>query len=252
MSGALIGPADLREKLARAGVRTVADVMQQSECIRELPTRSNHVLVAGDMHIHVKRTKKGRRAREAHAIEIARLARVPTATVVFRGSDPRFGAVTGTLDLAPARPFDDLLREHALSRYQIWRTFEVLADAVATLHQAKRNHRDLYLCHVFVRFEGQEPHVTLIDFERLRKHSRILGPRVVKDLAAVIASIPEGSVPGQQAARFVLRYMVRRGIPRRGVYPGLMRRVQRKAARIRQHVPQTPVGEQARPTAGGA
>ena len=225
MSGALIGPEDIRERLAKAGIRTVADVMSHSECIRDLPTRSNHVLVADGLHIHVKRTKKGRRPREAHAIEIARAARVPTAVVAFRGSDPRHGAVTGTLDLAPARPFDELLLEGALGRWQIRRTFEVLADAVATLHDAKRNHRDLYLCHVFVRFEGRKPKIALIDLERLRKHRRLLGPRVVKDLAAVVASIPEGSVPGQQAARFLLRYMVRRDIPRRGIYPGLMRRV---------------------------
>jgi len=251
MSGALIGPADLRERLAKAGIRTVSDVLDHSECIRDLPTRSNHVLVADGLHIHVKRTKKGRRPREAHAIEVARAARVPTAVVAFRGSDPHHGAITGTLDLAPACPLDDLLREGVLGRYQIRRAFEVLADAVAALHDARRNHRDLYLCHVFVRFEGREPKITLIDLERLRKHRRLLGPRVVKDLAAVVASIPEGSVPGQTAARFVLRYMVRRGIPRRGIYPGLMRRVRRKAARIRTHVPRTPVGEDARPATDG-
>jgi hypothetical protein len=244
---ALIGPAEIRERLARDDVRTVADVLQRATVVRDLPARANLVLEAGGLRIHVKLCKRGRRPREAHGIEIARAARVPTATLAFRGHDPRHGSVTGTLDLAPARPLDDLLREGALGRVQARRAFETLADAVATLHDAGRNHRDLYLCHVFVRFEGSEPRLAIIDLERLRKHRRLLGPRVVKDLAAVVSSIPPGTVPGQQAARFLLRYMIRRDIPRRGIYPGLMRRVRRKAARIRAHVPRTPVGDAARP-----
>jgi hypothetical protein len=246
---ALFGPPEILEALRKAGVRTVDDVLAQSTCGRDLRTRSNRVLEADGLVVHVKHSKRARRAREADAIEALARVRVPTATLAFRGQDDALGAVTGTVDLAPARPLDDLLREGALDHAQIRAVAEALADVVGTLHDARYNHRDLYLCHVFVRFFGKTPLVALIDLERLRRHRRLLGPRVLKDLAALASSVPEGSTTRSQRARFLLRYMLRRRIPRRGVYEGLVRRIERKAARIRRHVPRTPVGDEARPDA---
>ncbi len=248
---ALIAEREVREALAADGIRTLADVLERAECVRDLKDRSNHILEAAGMRVFVKREKKRRRSREAEAIEKARAARVPTAEVVLRGIDDDLGAVIGTRDLAPLRPFDDLLREGKLSGREARRIFAALADATAALHDARLNHRDLYLCHVFAGMEDDGAHIALIDLERMRKHRRLLGPRVVKDLAAIFSSIPDGSTSDHQMQRFLLRYMRRRGIPRRGVYPGLLRRVRRKTARIRKHVPKTPVGEAARPRSEG-
>ncbi|MDF1701336.1 MAG: lipopolysaccharide kinase InaA family protein [Planctomycetota bacterium] len=245
---ALLAPQEYRERLAESGLRTLQDVVDQATCIRDLRDRSNLELEAGALRIFVKREKRRRSSREAEGIARAQQARVPTAEVVFRGVDPELGAFVGTLDLAPARPLDDLLREAVLSPREVRRVFAALADAVASLHDARLNHRDLYLCHVFARMDDDGAQVALIDFERLRKHRRLLGPRVVKDLAAMFSSIPEGTTSKHHMARFLLRYMRRRGIPRRGVYPGLARRVRRTMARIQRHVPQTPVGQAARPT----
>lgn len=244
---ALFGPREILERLRRGGVRTVHDVLDKSACVRDLKSRANLVLEVDGLRVFVKHAKKGRRAREAEAIQALAAPRVPTATLAFSGVDPQLGAVTGTLDLAPARPLDDLLRAGALDDYQIRRIGETLAEIVGTLHDAGFNHRDLYLCHVFVRCEGLRPDIALIDLERLRRHRRLLGPRVVKDLAALASSVPGGTTTGMQRARFLLRYMARRRIPRRGVYAGLVRRILRKAARIKMHVPKTPVGEAARP-----
>ncbi len=249
---ALFGPQETLDLLREAGVRTVADVLRESTCVRDLKARANLILEVGGLKVFVKHHKKGRKAREADAVTAVSAARVPTAALAFAGIDRELGAVSGTLDLAPARPLDDLLREGALDRRQIRRTFEALADVVGTLHDARYNHRDLYLCHVFVDASEERPRIALIDLERLRKHRRTLGPRVVKDLAALASSMPEGATHVRQRAHFLLRYMARRGIPRRGVYDGLVRRIQRKAVRIRKHVPKTPVGEDARPKAPGS
>ncbi|MDA1195460.1 MAG: hypothetical protein O2894_09785 [Planctomycetota bacterium] len=244
---ALLAPPALRERLAEAGIHTLADVLGRATCVRDLPTRSNHILEAAGMRIFVKREKRHAYSHEAEAIERAREARVPTAEVVLRGSDPALGAVVGTLDLAPARPVDDLLRSGRLQGRDLRHVFDALADAAASLHDARLHHRDLYLCHVFARVDEERARVTLIDFERLGRHRRVLGTRVVKDLAAIFVSIPEGTTSELVVPRFLLRYMRRRGIPRRGVYAGLLRRIRRKMERIRAHVPQTPVGEAARP-----
>lgn len=246
---ALFGPPRILERLRKAGVRTVDDVLVHSTCVRDLKTRANLVLEADGLKIHVKHAKRARRAREADALEVLERLRVPTAVLAFSGVDAALGAVTGTLDLAPARPLDDLLGEGALDDRQRRAVSEALADVVGTLHEAGYNHRDLYLCHVFVRFVGVLPSVSLIDLERLRKHRRTLGPRVLKDLAALASSVPDGGATTYERARFLLRYLLRRGIPRRGVYAGLARRIRRKAARIRRHVPRTPVGDAARPGA---
>ena len=61
MSGELQGPDDLIARLARAGVRTVGDVLERAECIRDLPDRSNHVLSAGELTVHVKCAKDAAR-----------------------------------------------------------------------------------------------------------------------------------------------------------------------------------------------
>lgn len=244
---ALLAADDLKDALAARGIRSLADLLEHATVVRDLPARSNLELEIDGTRIFIKREKKRRSSRELAGIEAAREARVPTAEVVLRGSDPLLGAFLGTRDLAPARPFDDLLRDGVLTGREVRRVFAVLADVVANLHDARRNHRDLYLCHVFARMDGDQARVTLIDLERLRKHRRLLGPRVVKDLAAIFSSIPEGTTSEHQMARFLLRYMRRRGIPRRGVYPGLVRRIRRKMRAIRRHLPKTPVGEAARP-----
>lgn len=244
---ALLATPEIREALAAEGIATLADVLEKSTCVRDLKSRSNHVLEAGGLRIFVKREKRAKLSREGEGITKARAARVPTAEVAFRGVDPELGAMLGTFDLAPAEPFDDLLRAGTLTGREVRRVFAVLADAVASLHDARLNHRDLYLCHVFARVEGVEAHVALIDLERVRKHRRLLGPRVVKDLAAIFSSVPAGSTSEHQMARFLLRYMRRRKIPRRGVYPGLVRRIRRKIGRIQRHTPKTPVGAAAVP-----
>lgn len=242
----LEGLPDVIARLAAAGVVTVEDVLRESVCVRDLPGRSNHVLRAAGLTIHVKRSKGAGEPREALALERVRSAGVPTATLAFDGVDAELGAITGTLDLAPSEPLDDLLRR-GLTPSQRAAAFDTLAGITATLHAAHLHHRDLYLCHVYVRFSGDEAVVALIDLERVGRHRRPLGRRVVKDLAALRSSLPAGSTTSEERRAFLRRYLELRGLDPEHVQGRLLRRIQRKVARIRAHVPRTPVGDAAAP-----
>jgi tRNA A-37 threonylcarbamoyl transferase component Bud32 len=244
--GGLEGEPDLLRALAREGVGDVGALLARARCVRDLPGRSNHVVEVAGRAVHLKREKRAAVAREAEGIRRAAAAGVPTAPLVLWGQDPRHGAVTGTLDLAPAEPLDDLLREGRLAPEARACALRRLAHATAALHAAGLHHRDLYLNHVFAHARDGACRIAIVDFERLGAHRRAFGRRVVKDLAALFASLPEGAVGVRERARFLLRYLGARGVPGRKGYDGLVRRIRRKAARIRSHVPRTPVGEAAR------
>jgi len=245
--GRLEGTPEVLARLARAGIETVADVLRKSETVRDLPDRSNHVLRVGEATFHVKRSRRRGPSREAAAIALAAAAGVPTAAIAFQGRAKAEGALVGTLDLAPARPLDDLLREGALFPLARDAAFRSLAEATAALHRGRLHHHDLYLNHVFVDPTGSRPGVTIIDLERATTHHGLLGRAVVKDLAAIESSVPDGVLSCEGRARFLAHYLRSRHFPVRSLLGPLLRRVVRKAARIRRHLPRTPVGAAARP-----
>ena len=244
--GDLVGDPTVLTLLATAGIRSVTDVIARSECVRDLPDRSNHRLAVGGAVFHVKRRKSRRASREAAALAAARGAGVSVPTVAFEGLDPREGSVVGTGDLAPARPMDDLIREGRLVGPPLAAAFRSLAEAAAALHGARYHHHDLYLNHVYVD-PAAAARVTLIDLERMTRHHGALGGGVVKDLAAIEASVPAGATSCKARARFLAHYLRARGVPVRRLLGPLMHRVVKKAAKIRDHVPKTPVGDAARP-----
>ena len=245
--GRLEGDPAALEALAADGVRTVAEALARAECVRDLPGRSNHVLSAGGLVLHVKRTKSRRPSAEAAAIRRAGEAGVPVPRIAFEGVDPKLGAVVATYDLAPARPLDDLLAEGALSPEAARAALLALARAAAALHGARLHHHDLYLNHVWADPAAPAPSVTVMDLERLSRGHGVLGRAVVKDLAAVEASVPAGVVSCKERARLLAAYLEARGFPARLLLGPLLHRVVKKAAAIRRHVPRTPVGEAARP-----
>jgi hypothetical protein len=246
--GRLEGDPAALAALADDGVRTVADVLARAECVRDLPRRSNHVLTAGGLVLHVKRTKSRRPSAEAAAIRAAAQAGVPVPRIAFEGVDAKHGAVVGTHDLAPARPLDDLLAEGALVPDAAREALAALARAAAGLHGARLHHHDLYLNHVWVDPSARPATVTLIDLERLTRGHGVLGRTVVKDLAAIEASFPPGVLPCRARARFLRVYLDARGFPARLLLGPLLHRVVKKSASIRRHVPRTPVGDAARPS----
>lgn len=242
---------DWAAAFARAGLDSLASVLERAACIRDLPGRANLELEVDGRLVYVKRRKRGTVCREWLFAGWARDHGLPTAEPVFTGVDRKLGAASGFADLAPARPLDDLLGEDALG----WTTRRVvllsLSAQVARLHGLRRHHRDLYLNHVFVDPAAEEPLVAIIDWERAGRHLGRLGRWVVKDLASLEASLPPTTVTRGERMRFLAHYL--RALPGADAgrdLLGLARRVERKAARIRAHVPRTPVGEAARPQGG--
>ena len=205
------------------------------------------MLRAGGAVVHVKRRRGRRPSAEAAAIRAAEAAGVSVARIAFEGIDRREGSVVGTYDLAPARPVADLLRARLLDDAGLTAALEGAVRAAAALHAAHFEHHDLYLDHVFVD-PARPGAVTVIDLERLSVQRTVLGRGVVKDLAALESSLPEGVLSCRARSRFVSRYLHARGFPIRRLRGPLARRVATKAARIRAHPPKTPVGDAARPS----
>lgn len=237
--------------LASAGIASVADVLARAPCVRDLPDRSNHVLRLDGLVVHVKRTKGAAASAEAASIARARAAGAPTATIVFEGADAAYGAIVGTLDLAPARPLDELLAADAIPASRRGAVIDALASAVAALHRAELFPKDLYLNHVFVDPDDPSGRVTLIDLERAAARRWFVRRAVVRDLAALRASTPDDRVPTEERRRFLEAYLRARGLVPSADGPALAAAVRRKAASIRRHAPRTPVGDAAGPRGRG-
>ncbi len=248
MDGALDIPPRYRGALRAAGLETISDVLGRATLVRDLPDRQNLRLEAGGIVVHVKRRKApARGGSEAEGLALARAAGVPTPELAFSGRDRVLGQVSGTVDLAPAVPLDAALRR-GMDRAARGSAVRALARHVARLHDACLHHKDLYLNHVYVDpSHGDDPVRGIVDWERLGRHRRALSRWVVKDLAALYASIPAGAVDAGLPRRFLLGYLRARGLDARRLGARLHRRVAARAARMRRHVPRTPVGDAARP-----
>ena len=115
-----------------------------------------------------------------------------------------------TAEIGSATPADDYAREHFASSQgpalaERRKFVGRLAELVRTLHAAGLTHRDLYLCHVFVRETGGDFRLHLIDLQRV-------GPCVllrrwrVKDAAQLEYSRPAGTFTATDAVRFLHTY----------------------------------------------
>lgn len=159
-----------------------------------------------------------------------------------RRSAVMFEAVPGdALDRAWRR----LTREnHALTRGSARHDMtRRLARFVSAFHQTGLRHRDLYLCHIFVEFQGasaDRPAFHIIDLARVfRPLSWTRGRWTVKDLSQLDVSARQIGASRTDRLRFLLAYL---GIQRTGgrgrrwarqvtrKSDGVMARIARKAA----------------------
>lgn len=156
--------------------------------------------------------------------------------------------LTGMLPLHEALPLaEELLPPASL---QTWKRAVVaeMARLCRRLHQARRYHKDLYLCHFFVPRPatsleaGQQPlreHVHLIDFHRLGRHPWTGWYRRIKDLAQLLYSSDVPGVTERDRLAFLHLYLGQTKLNRAGRW--LMRLVCWKAARYRRHNAKSPV-----------
>jgi hypothetical protein len=157
---------------------------------RKLPDRENCTwdvkLADGQsMRFHVKRylsttfvtpadeEAKAYRALEAH--------KIPTAKLVAWGSIGGTRSFVIIQDLAGFEAADKLIERG----FPFARLLDPTADLVAKLHTHSLHHRDLYLCHFFVKADADTVDLRLIDAARVARLINPLTRRrwIVKDLA---------------------------------------------------------------------
>ena len=171
-------------------------------------------------------------------LEKAGLATVAAAAVGEAG--PKEGSFILVEELNGYQPLHEFLNDFmaAPERPKVLRGKRELIRAVAQyvrkMHAAGMDHRDLYLCHFFLRPEQPAQSLRLIDLQRIKK-SRGLRRRhgFVKDLAALNYSADHTAITRTDRLRFALEYLGRQHLSWRDRL--LLRSVFRKTCRIRQH-----------------
>lgn len=179
---------------------------------RSIPERENCTLDAAldgrEIRLHIKRYRATRSSKDAaeaevSGIELLRSHDIPTVPLVGWGklADGRSFVITEDLKdfraadkaIAGGLPFDRLI--------------EATADLAARLHASGLHHRDLYLCHFFVKTGGDDLDLRLIDAARVRQLPWLFRQRwIVKDLAQFWYSAKKLGIVEDQLIRWLGRY----------------------------------------------
>jgi hypothetical protein len=206
---------------------------------RKLEDRENCVLEeAGPdgvtVKLHIKRYAPVRRGAppaevEANGIRSLQLAGIATVPLVGWGIMGDGRSFTITEDLAGYAPADKLVERGM----PFARVLAPTAGVAAQLHEKGLHHRDLYLCHFFVRETGQAD-VRLIDAARVKRlPGWFLRQRwIVKDLAQFWYSMRQLGVMAELRRAWLEAYAAGRKV---SDVDGLQRAVERKAAWIARH-----------------
>lgn len=189
---------------------------------RVLPDRENCTLdvTLSDgrpVRLHVKRWKRHEAFRlfgpSAEHAGVKFLERANILSVPFAASgvlhDGRGFVITEDLT---ALGYDDA--EKLIERGPL--TFDAvrdaLADVAAKLHNANLRHRDMYLCHFFVKADEPTKDVRLIDAARVSPRPRWFGRRwVVKDLGQFWYSTTKLAISDAQRDAWLRRYCEQAG-----------------------------------------
>lgn len=187
------------------------------------------------MRLHIKRylpaygfvTPADDEARGIRALEIEK---IPTAPLVAHGKLPDRRSFVITADLAGYRAADKLIAD----AYSFEQLLEPTADLAATLHARGLHHRDLYLCHFFVKPEETGPQIRLIDAARVARLPGFITRRrwIVKDLAQFWYSTLSLPITDDQRIRWLARYVQQRKI---NSAERLQKSIERKSDAIGRH-----------------
>ena len=206
---------------------------------RHLPDRENCTLDAtlADgrfIRFHVKRWLKGKGfdgpAAEERGIKLLTKAGIGTVTFAAAGVTADGRGFVITEDMTGYDDAEKLIERKAVA-FDVVR--DALADVAARLHGAKLHHRDLYLCHFFLKIGDPAGDVRLIDCARVAPLPRFFRQRwIIKDLAQFWYSTTKlSTITDAQRDAWLRRYCSR---AKQG-YDGTRKAVVRKAKWIARH-----------------
>jgi len=209
-------------------------------CWRKLADRENCTL---DTHwpdgrpirLHIKRypptTALNRDAPlEAQNLRALEMEHIPGPTMVAWGELKDGRGFVMTEDLAGYAPADKLIKAGLAFESILLPT----ADLTARLHQANLHHRDLYLCHFFVREDRGQFDIRLIDAARIGRLNNFVTRRrwIAKDLSQFWYSTTALPVTDDQRRRWLARYLEKTG---RSGEQGWEKSIRAKSDRIADH-----------------
>jgi hypothetical protein len=183
---------------------------------RSIPERENCTLDAKvdgrEIRLHIKRYHATRGSQtpadqEVRGIQQLVEHEIPTVPLVGWGrlGDGRSFVITE--DLQDFRAADKAIA----SGFPFDRLIESTADLAARLHTSGLHHRDLYLCHFFVK-TGDDLELRLIDAARVRRLPWLFRQRwIVKDLAQFWYSAKKLGIGNDQLIRWLGRYTDKAG-----------------------------------------
>jgi heptose I phosphotransferase len=222
----------LRDVGPRANVRLTLDTPAGPRTFflkRHVPLSAREKLCAA---LRLARPRTPGRVEWENIAALERLG-IPTMTRVAFGEERCCGrSFVMTEEIADATPADDFARANWIgyspAAVAARRDFaRRLGDLVRTLHSAGLTHRDLYLCHVFVRRTGGSGFALhLIDLQRVGP--RRLARWRVKDVAQFQYSRPDGVFTRTDAMRFLHHYFAlsRLGASERNFVRSVLRKVE--------------------------
>ena len=161
---------------------------------------------------HVKRYPASRGTpaeEEVQGLRLLQDAQIPAPPLVAWGRTADGRSFVITEDLAGHQAADKLLA----AGFPFDRLGDPLADLAAKLHKSGLHHRDLYLCHFFVKPTDAAIDAKLIDVARVKKLPLLLTRQrwIVKDLAQFWYSTLALPINDSQREAWLARYVEMRG-----------------------------------------
>ena len=176
-------------------------------------------------------------------VNIMRLqtAGLATLTAAAAGeAGPEEGSFILIEELQGYQPLDDFLKDFldGSNRPKALRDkrqlIKSLARYVRRMHETGIDHRDLYLCHFFVRGEQPAQSLRLIDLQRIKKSFGLRQRHgFIKDLAALNYSADHAAITRTDRLRFALEYLGKKRLSWRERF--FLRAVETKTGRIHRH-----------------
>ncbi len=219
---------DAEAVFAHPHIRVWRSIPERENCT--LDTQLNGHLI----RLHIKRYHPARGFtlpgdEEAQAIRALLVEQIPTAPLVGWGSLPDRRSFVITEDLAGYQAADKLVE----GGMPFDRILTATADLAAKLHNRGLHHRDLYLCHFFVRTEDPTD-ARLIDAARVARLGGVFTRSrwIRKDLAQFWYSTLALPITDPQRLAWMQRYSEQRGMPSPHL---LVEGIQRKVRWIQRH-----------------